>query len=138
MVLRTATEEKVDDGAVKGVVAPIPATRPANHVKGVIVAVSHDIASRVGEAPDDLQVPGCRGPVHRVRVVAFLAGVDVQAASEQQVHDFQTAGKRRQVQQRLFVRLGSQVERVGILIQERNQGSDVACAGRLDHAVVHG
>ena len=100
--------------------------------------MADDVAARVGEAPDDVEVTRGRGPVHRVRVVAFLADVDVEAAREQQVHDVQMPGLGRQVQQRLFVRRRAQVQPVGVLVEQRRQGRGVAGVDRREHALVHG
>ena len=81
---------------------------------------------------------GGRGPVDRGRVVAFLQRVGVQAAREEQVHDIQVPGRRRQVQQRLLVRRRAQVQPVGVSIEQGGEPARVASASRLDCARVHG
>ena len=86
MVPRAATDEKLRDGAMRGVVAFVPARCPADHLELVVVTLADDVAARVREPPHDVQVTARRGPMHRVGVVSLLARVHVQAALQQQVH----------------------------------------------------
>ena len=51
-----AADQEVRDGAVRLVVAAVPARRPADHLQLVIVAVPDDVAARVGQTPHDVQV----------------------------------------------------------------------------------
>lgn len=88
-MLGATLEEKFDDGAMRVVVASVPARGPANDVELVVVAVPDDVAARVSETPHDIGVAARGGPMHGVGVVAHLAGVDVDAAPEQQVNDIE-------------------------------------------------
>ena len=45
---RAAADEEVGDRAMRGVVAAVPARRPADHLELVIVAAADDVAARVG------------------------------------------------------------------------------------------
>ena len=57
VVPRAATDEEVRDGTVRGVVAAVPAGRPADDLELMVVAVSDDVAAGVGEPPHDVEVP---------------------------------------------------------------------------------
>ena len=137
MVPRAAADEKIRDGTMHGVVAAIPAGGPADDLQLVIVTVPDDVTARVGEPPHDVEVTGCRGPVHRVGVVSLLAGVHVEAALQQQVHHRQMSGVRRRVQQRPLVRLRASVQLVRVLVEQRVSVVDVAFPCRVEQLAVH-
>ena len=121
VVPRAATHEKTRNGAMRGVVASVPARGPTDDLELVIVTVPDDITACVSQAPDHVQVTGCRGPVHRVGVVSLLAGVHVQAASQQEIHSRQVPIAGRVVQQRPLVRLDSDVQPVWMLVEQGGQ-----------------
>ena len=77
---RAAADEQIHDGAMRVVVAPVPARRPADDLELVVVAAADDVAAGVGEPAHDVDVARGRGPVHRVGVVALLARVHVEPA----------------------------------------------------------
>ena len=126
------------DRAVPGIVTAVPAGRPADHLERMIVSVADDVTSRVGEAPDDVHVAGCCRPVHGEGVVALLAGVDVQAALEQQAHDVQMTGITPPGAATTARTGHAQVHPVGILVQQRRQGRELAGADRSNYALVDG
>ena len=86
MVPRAATEEKIRDGTMRGVVAPVPACCPTDHLKLVVVTLTHDVTARIREPPHDVQMTARCSPMHRVGVVSFLTRIHIQAAFQQQVH----------------------------------------------------
>jgi hypothetical protein len=107
VVPRAATHEKIRNGLMRGVVTSVPARCPTDYLELVIVTVPDNITACVSQPPHHIQLTGCRGPVHRVGVVSLLAGVHVQAASQQEIHSRQVPSARGVVQQRPFVRLRS-------------------------------
>ena len=135
---RAATDQKIRDGAMNGVVASVPACRPADDLEGVIVTVPDYITAGIGQLADDFQVTSRRRPVHRVGVVPLLARIHVQAAFQQQVHRGQLPGERREVQERVLVGLVADLQLVRIFVEEGTQGSDVALACRLEQSAVDG
>jgi hypothetical protein len=102
----------------------------------VLVAAADDVAARVGEQSDDLEAARRRSPVHRVGVVTLLAGVHVQAALQQQLDGRRLGVLRRDVEQRVLVRLRPGVELVRVLLEQRAQHRDVAVSrGREEPAI---
>jgi hypothetical protein len=134
---RAATDEEFGDGAMDGVVAPVPARRPADYLELVIVTVPDDIAARIGQPLHDVQVTGGRRPMHSVCIVALLARVHVQAALEQQVHHAEVAVVSGDVQQRPCVRLVTRLELVRVRVQQSRQRADVAIARGFEQLAVH-
>jgi hypothetical protein len=83
---RATLDEIVRNRAMSAIVAVVPARRPADDVKLVVVAVSDDVATGLSEASHDVDMARRRGPVHRAGVVPALACVEVETAREEQVH----------------------------------------------------
>src|SRR5216110_375866 len=98
-----ATDEKFDNGSVGCIITPVPATGPTNNLELVIIPVSDDIATGVSQAPHDIEMSGCRGPVHPVGVITLLAEIYIEAAFQQQVHYRPLTVVCCHVQQRPFV-----------------------------------
>ena len=137
MVPRAATHEKIRNGTMRGVVASVPARCPADDLELVVVTVPDDITACVGQPPHHVQVTGCRGPVHRVGVVSLLAGVHVQAASQQEIHGRQVPMARGVVQQRPLVRLRSDVQPVWMFVEQGGQDVHVAIPCCVDELSIH-
>src|SRR5437868_11195603 len=106
MVSRSSGDQKIGDGAMGGVVATFPAGRPTDHSECVVVAFTNYIAASVGESPYDIQMPCSRRPMHRVSVVAFLAGIGIDAAVQQKLDHPQVTVLRGDMQHCVLVRLG--------------------------------
>ena len=87
VVPRAMPDERVSDGAMGVVVASLPARRPADHLEAMVVARANDIRSGIDELSHDVAVASRGRPVHRVRVVATLTGVDVESPREEQLDD---------------------------------------------------
>ena len=136
VMARAATDEETRDGAVRVVVGLVPACRPTNHLELVVVTVTDHVAAGVGQTPYDVQVSGRGGPVHRVRVVPFLANVDVDSSREQQIDAREVAGERGEMQERVLVRLRADLQFVRILVEERSESLHVAVARRVEQLVV--
>ena len=126
VMARAAADQELRDLLVR-----MPARGPADHLEGVIVAAADHVAARVGEPSHHLEVPGCRRPVHRVRVVPGLAGVDVQAALQQQIYGLQVPAVRGGVEKRPPVRRVAHGE---LLVRERVKRADVAGLRRLEQS----
>ena len=135
MVPRAAADEKVRDGAMRVVVALVPAGCPADDLELVVVTVPDDVTAHIGQPPHHVQVTVRRGPVHGVGVVSLLAGVHVQATPQQQVHGSQV--RCREVQQRPLVRLRADVQLLRVLVEQRGQGVDVTLPRRVEQLAVH-
>ena len=133
---RAAADEEIRHRPMCFVVAFIPAGCPADHLQGVVVALTDHVASRVGEAADDVDVTGGCGPVHRVGVVPLLARVDVEAARQQQLHGRQVSLVCRGMQQRPLVRLVARVELVRMFVEQDAQVADVAVSRRVEQLTV--
>ena len=132
VMARAVAQQDVHHAAVRRVVAPVPAGRPADDFELVVVAVTDDVAAGVGEAPHDVDVAGGRGPVDGVGVVAFLAGVHVKAAPQQQIDRGEVPLVRRDVQQRPRVRRLSRVQLVGMGVEQRTEPVGVALLGCVE------
>src|SRR5207253_3340991 len=138
VVPRAATDQKVHNGTMRGIVAAIPATCPTDDFHVVVVTVSDDITAGISQPPHYIDVTAGRGPVHGVGVVSLLAGVHVQAASQQQVHHRQVPVLCCEMQQRPVVRLGARVQLVRMLVQQRGEGANVALTCSVEQFAFYG
>ena len=132
-----ATHQELRHGTMRGVVASVPARGPADHLELVVVTLPDDVAACVRQAPHDVQVTGGCGPVHRVGVVALLAGVYVEPPLQQQVHRRQVSLFRRRVQQRPLVRLRARVQPVWVFVEQGGQSDHVAISRRVEQLALH-
>src|SRR5438270_363363 len=113
-----ARHEKVRDGTMRRVLRAIPTGRPADDSQLVIVALSNDVAARIREMPDDIDVTRGRCPVHRVSVVTTLADVRVDAALEQEVDGRELPVLRRRVEKRPLVRRLAQMQPLRMRVEQ--------------------
>src|SRR6266513_841972 len=129
---RAATDEQVRDRAMGGVVASLPACSPTNHFELVVVASTNDVAARIGQALYNIAMTTRGGPVHRVSVVALLAGVHIEPALQQQINGADPSIMSSSVQQRPLVRLSAGVQLLGVRVEKRCEPGNVALSGRLE------
>ena len=125
MLARAPTEQKFRDRPVSIIVTSFPCRRPTNDLELVVVTVPNNVAASICEPPHDVEVTSRRGPVHRVRVVAFFADVDVEPSFEQEIYGRQVSRKGRQMQQRVLVRLVADVEFFRMLVEQGSQRANV-------------
>src|SRR5690349_3687458 len=108
------------------VVTAVPTRRPADYLECMIVAMSDDVTSRVGQPANDVEMPRRRGPVHRVSVVALFARVDVRAVLDQFVDRAELAVPRCNVERSPFVLSGPGLNLLRVFVQQGANGLHVA------------
>ena len=86
MMTRAATDEVVNHGAMRGIVATIPARSPADDFDLVIVTLAYNVTSGISQAAHNIEVTGRRRPVHGGGIVSLFASVHVKATVQQQIH----------------------------------------------------
>jgi hypothetical protein len=131
-----AAFEKIRDSPVCGVVATVPTCGPADHLELMIIPLADHIAAGVSQPPNDLQMRGGRGPMHRVRVVSLLARVDVQASPEQQIHDAEVSASCGGMKERPLVGPGAGLYPVWMLVEQRRQALEASVSSGIEQLTV--
>ena len=62
VVSRSSIDQEIGDGAMGGVIAALPAGRPADYAERVVVAFTDDIPARIGQSSHDIDMTGGRRP----------------------------------------------------------------------------
>jgi hypothetical protein len=135
VVPRAATDEKLRDRTMRGVVAPLPACCPTDHLELVVVTLAHDVTARIHEPPHDVQMTARCSPMHRVGVVSVLTRIDIQAASQQQIHRRKVTC--REVQQRRLIRFRADVQLRRMLVEQGGQRVNLAVPRGIEQLALH-
>ena len=96
------------------------------------------ITTRVRQSPDDVEVTRRCGPVHRVGVVTFLTGVDVQASLQQQIHYRQMSRECCEMQQRVLVGPVTRLEFFRMRIKKLRELVEVAVTSGAEQLAIDG
>src|SRR5689334_3907471 len=99
----TTSDEKLDDGTVGCIIAPLPATPPTDDLHLVVIAMSNHVAAGICQSAHHIEMSARCSPVHWVGIVALLPEIGVQTTFEQQIHHCEMTLMRCKVQQRPFV-----------------------------------
>ncbi len=133
---RAAGQELVDDSTMGGVVAAVPACCPADHLELVIVALTDDVSTSVGQPSNDIDMTGSGGPVQGAGVVGRLTRIDVEAAREKQIDRVQVPIVSRDMKQRPLVRFIASVKLFRVLVQESAKPGDIAGQSRVKQLLI--